>query len=165
MKKTLFYLCFALAYSAGLAGCSNDDDGAKGDGFVHVKNVYTTGCKTEGVPQNSNNVTGLFSADGYGEYIEYKSKDDGYVYVTHANVLFNCCSEKVNVDVSLQGNNIIVTETETDSSCNCICPFDVSFELGKLVPGQYSVKIMTNGLEQASFAFKYPSDGKVVIGK
>ena len=150
-KKTLFYLCLMSVCFIGMAGCSGDDDGTKGDGLVKVKNVYTTGCKTDGVPRASNGANNAYAFGGLEEYIEYKSKADGYVYVTHANALFNCCSEEIKVDVQVKGNDIVVTETETDNSCNCICPFDVSYELGKLEPGQYNVTIRVYGRDRISF--------------
>lgn len=165
MSKTLFYLLFVLAGCVGVTACSSDDDGAKDGGRIGVKNVYTTGCKTGGMQEASNGTDAAYALDGAEEYIEYKSKADGYVYVTHVNAMFNCCSEEIKVGVTISGNNIVVTEDETSSACNCVCPFDVSYEIGKLVPGQYNVTVKVAGIDRVSFPFTYPSDGKIEINK
>lgn len=93
--------------------CSSDDEGTT---TVNVRNVYTTGCKTEGQPSQVGSATTRSPFDA--EYVEYKSKSDGYVYINHANVSYNCCSEKIDVTLTVTGNRISVVEKETDTSCN-----------------------------------------------
>lgn len=48
MKLNLIYSCFAAMCAAFmLSSCSSDDEGTA---TLNVRNVYTTGCKTEGQP-------------------------------------------------------------------------------------------------------------------
>ena len=111
------------------------------------------------------------SKAGTIEYVEYTSKSNGYVYVTHHNVLFSCCNDSIGVDLLQDENRIIVVEREA-FNCNCICPFDVSFEIGPFIPGSYNtitIRKRFNLSEEGtvetygSFSFKYPSSGKTRI--
>lgn len=158
VKKLLLWLCLPL-FLVSVVGCGDDDENT-GQSLA-VKNVYATGCKTDGQAQNREG--GSMPFPGFEEYVEYTCKSDGYVFVRHVNALFNCCSEVIKVDVSQKGNDIVVTETETDNSCNCICPFDVSYEIGPLLPGKYNVKLEACG-KTNSFTLDYPSGkGEVKI--
>lgn len=165
MKKKISSICTLLACIAAFAACGNDDGDAGSAGWVNVKNVYTTGCKTTETANASQKTRSFFEDMGYKEYVEYTSKDNGYVHVTHHNALFNCCSDVIDVDVSQGLGSIIVTETENNYAiCNCICPFDVSFELGPMEMGhEYNVVIKSGGTDGVSFSFTYPSSGKVEV--
>lgn len=159
VKNKFLLFCLTLLFM-GLAGCSSDD-GAGTDGSLAVRNVYATGCKTGEQVQSRAEATTAFP--GFDESVEYTCRNDGYVFIRHTNALFNCCSEVIDVDVSRRGNDIIVTEAETDNSCNCICPFDVSYEIGPLQPGAYNVTLNACG-ETNSFIVTYPSgEGDMVL--
>lgn len=158
MKLNLICSCFAAMCAAFVvSSCSSDDEGTT---TVNVRNVYTTGCKTEGQPSQAGSAT---TRSPFGaEYVEYKSKTDGYVYINHANVSYNCCSEEIDVTLTVTGNRISVVEKETDTSCNCLCPFDVSYEVGPLKAGKYILVINShNTLHEINFT--YPSDGRVEL--
>lgn len=167
MKKYFIYICSLIACAAGFSACSNDDGGG-----VTVKNVYSTGCKTgETVNSSSPKTRSYFDEMGFEEYVEYTSKSNGYVYVTHHNVLFSCCNDSIGVDLLQDENRIIVVEREA-FNCNCICPFDVSFEIGPFIPGSYNTITIRKrfnlseegtGETYGSFSFKYPSSGKTRI--
>lgn len=160
MKRKVFSLCFiALAASLCIVGCSNDDDNHDGN-TVNVRNVYDSGCKTSGVTQESALANGSFADMGFEESVEYTSKDDGYVFIKHVNSILQCCSDKKNVDISRNGNKITVREYDVETSCNCLCPFDMQYEIGPLEPGEY---VVTFSNTSASFTFTHPSKGKVVI--
>lgn len=161
----MFYMLFVLSCCAGMTACGSDGEGASDGGRVRVRNVYTTGCKTVGLQEASNWAAAAYAVDGAEEYLEYKSKADGYVYVTHVNAMFNCCAEDIKVGVSVNGDDIVVTEDETGSACNCVCPFDVSYEVGRLEPGRYNVTVRVAGLDRVSFRLTYPSDGKIEISR
>lgn len=104
MKLNLICSCFAAMCAAFVvSSCSSDDEGTT---TVNVRNVYTTGCKTEGQPARAGSATTFSPFDT--EYVEYKSKSDGYVYINHANVSYNCCSEKIDVTLTVTGNRISV---------------------------------------------------------
>ena len=171
MKKYLHYFLAAVIAPACLAGCSSDNDDAGATDAVMLKNVYSTGCKT-GAMEASPMTRTSFAEKGFSEYIEYTSKDDGYVYFTHHNVLSDCCDEAIEVSIEREGSDIVIVESE-DNLCNCICPFDVSFELGPFTFGKYTVKIKRQ-FDQASdsapsdyftFSFFYPGHGKVEVNR
>lgn len=148
---------FMLLSAFVFVGCGDDDNAS-----VHLKNASSTGCKQESVPGDTDRskITDIFGE----EYVEYTSKSDGYLYVRHVNAIFNCCSEKIKVTSSESGGIITVSEADTDISCNCVCPFDVSYEIGPLEKGRtYTLNILNNGSAHVDFTFTYPSDGKVVI--
>jgi hypothetical protein len=67
---------------------------------------------------------------------------EGLLTVTHVNGVFNCCVERIDVEATLEGTTLDVTETEyAPEPCNCVCPFDVATQVSGLAPGTYTVNI------------------------
>ena len=63
--------------------------------------------------------------EAYPEGIDLQFTD-GVLTVTHVNGVFNCCVERIDVEVALAGGVLSLTETEyAPEPCDCICPYDV----------------------------------------
>ncbi len=60
----------------------------------------------------------------------------------HINAGFNCCPESLYCTVSLSNDTIIVEEFEKESSCNCICLYDLDIELNGVESKTYYIKII-----------------------
>lgn len=61
--------------------------------------------------------------------------------VKHINAIFNCCPEKINCEFSLKNDTIVITESETDGNCDCMCLYDIETEISELKAGSYIIKV------------------------
>lgn len=159
MKKNfLSIICGMVLVIIGLCGCSND--GAD-DTQLQVRNVASTGCKSSSVYAE----VVIRGENPYKEYLEYKAVGNGFLFLKHVNALFNCAPGELNMQATISGNVIKILETEQQSLANCICPYDLSCEVGPLTNGDYVV-IMCRGsydYEQARFIIAYSAglDGRI----
>jgi hypothetical protein len=128
VKKSCVYLAFALLFTLGACDGESDNPVKEEPSPIELKNFANTGCKDNAVRTRS------------GEYdwkdiFEYSCIHDGYLYVTHKDAVFNCCPGKLGATVSNEGNCITVIEWSTEDLCDCMCTFDLSYEIGPLVEG------------------------------
>ena len=129
MKKFIFIMMSAMLMVMS-AGCKNDaDDPVSKQKGIELKNFSSSGCKSNFVRTRSDN-------DARKEVFNYSCIHEGYLYVTHQNALFNCCPEALGADISVEDNQIKVGEFESFGKCNCICLYDLSYEIGPLVEGK-----------------------------
>ena len=70
--------------------------------------------------------------------IEYKN---GYIYVTHKNAMVNCGFTKVDVSFTIENDTIVITEREDITNANCHCYTDVSYIIGPIEDGEYTIII------------------------
>ena len=151
MKKNfLSIICGMALVVIGLCGCSND--GADDTQF-RVKNVASTGCKSSSAYAEM----ATRGENPYEEYLEYKAVGNGFLSLKHVNALFNCAPGELNMQATISGNVIKILETEQQSLADCICPYDLSCEVGPLTNGDYIVIICKGSYEyeQARFTIAY----------
>ena len=151
MKKNCVYLAFAFIITLGACNGTSDNSVKEESSPIELKNFANTGCKDNTVRTRS------------GEYdwttvFEYSCIHDGYLYVTHKDVLFNCCPGELGATVTSEGNNIKVTEWSTEDACDCICTFDLSYEIGPLVEG-VTYSLCVGGNQVAEFEFHNSMSG------
>jgi hypothetical protein len=72
---------------------------------------------------------------------EYNS--EGTLSVRHTNAVLNCCPVFV-ADISVENNVITITEIDSldNGGCDCICPFDIDYEITDLWSGEYTLKFV-----------------------
>ena len=155
MKKNFFLVMSTLLMLAfGMSNCSSDsDDTVDNQKEIELKNFSNTGCKNRYMSR---------AEDDSKEIIEYSVLHDGYLYIYHRNVFFNCCPGTIGADIQVEGNKIIIGEYETEDECDCVCPYDLGYEVGPLVEGKsYTIYIGHKGreLKVAEFTFKNPMSG------
>ncbi|RKX26389.1 MAG: hypothetical protein DRP47_08265 [Candidatus Zixiibacteriota bacterium] len=74
----------------------------------------------------------------------------GTLSLRHINAVLNCCPVFV-ADVSIEGSNIIIEEIDSlyNGGCDCICCFDLGYEILNLPSGEYTITFLepylTNG--------------------
>ncbi len=76
--------------------------------------------------------------------IEYQYDGEGILLLKHVNAGFNCCPDEILGEVTLTGNVIAVTENESleiSGGCDCICLFDVDYQINDLPPGEYTITV------------------------
>lgn len=152
-------LASALALSA--AGCGNDDEAKRDDmAKFGTKNILKSGCK----PVPTNKLGRTAGASGSSEAIAYKDKGNGYLNISHTDAMFNCESS-IDVKAYVSGTQIVVNEEETNAIANCICPYDLSFDIGPLAEGRYTVVMKFNGSETARFVVDYKpgAEGRGIV--
>ena len=169
-SKHFFILIVALFT---FCGCnSNDDNGideeepstaVKDNSQFALRNYSHSGCKeTYNAPKKVGSETPVYNTD---EYIEYEGRENGYIIINHINTLFNCGLRKIGADISVDGDEILITEEMTEgiyARCG-YCPFDVMLDAGPLTDGDYTVVIKKEGARyaKASITFSPTAKGKV----
>ena len=110
-----------------LAACGDDDKD-----FV-VKNQTVSECKsispTATIYRRTN---GLY---GEQEKVVVTASTDGFIKLSHNNAQFACDCEKVEYQVAIDDNKIVVVELPDGGAANCFCPMDASCEIGPLEVG------------------------------
>ena len=132
MKTNLYYLlaicvCFALFLPScnKIQSITNKPNGQL---------VNSTDCKT--ITKSGNTV--LSSSN---DCIEYNYTDNEVLYLKHTNAGFNCCPGKIKTDVDVKNMTITIVEKQTKAECDCQCLYDLDYEINDLPPGQYTIKI------------------------
>jgi len=168
MKKRFLTLSVVSLAMMLAVGCSNDDAGSEEQSPIEQqgepKNYSVSGCK-------SRSATRTDSPFGE-ESVEYQNSEKvGYLRISHINALFNCEPGQILTDVSFQDGLFVVVEKEEQSMANCICPYDLAYDIGPLSDGkEYTVSIRrerTEGSEVVKFNFTYSPNvrGQISIRK
>ena len=158
LVKSRFFKTFMAVPVLCLAIACEDVTGYKDspvDGYVSPKNFSVTGCKA--IVSGTRNP----STD---ESIMYESIRENYVRITHNNARFNCEPGRIYAELIEKGQTFIIVEKEEKSSANCICPYDLGYDIGPLTEGQeYTVSIRTGyteSSERAKFSFVFSQNIK-----
>jgi len=62
----------------------------------------------------------------------------GTLAITHVNAGFNCCPV-LDISVDVQDGTITLYEIETEGQCDCLCLYDLDYEVTSLPPGVYRI--------------------------
>ena len=151
---TLLIVLAAVFVGSTLMGCSSDsDDPMDNQKEIELKNFSNTGCKNRYMSR---------AEDDNNASFEDSVLHDGYLDIYHRNVMFNCCPGTIGADIQVEGNKIIIGEYETEDMCDCVCPYDLGYEVGPLVEGKtYTIYIGRKGreLKVAEFTFQNSMSG------
>jgi len=101
---------------------------------------------------------------GEVEQFKFAATPDGYLVVTHLNAMYNCVGDISTEAFLEEGRTIIINEKEGSVAANCLCPFDISTEFGKLDHGKYTVIVKRNGEEVFRHAIDYNASLSEVVG-
>ena len=103
------------------------------------------------------------------ETIEYKARENGLLRITHNNAIFNCVPGRIYAELIEKGQTFIIEEIEEESNANCVCPYDLGYDIGPLTEGEeYSVSIRRGKSEEsevAKFIFTYSPTVKGQISR
>ena len=141
-KRKIAIVCVAVVSLCVVAfGCDklrNIQTGEITDGLSNLKNPV---CKDISVSNCKRSNEG----DEKPSSVQVICRDN-YLYITHSDLVLNCCYEEVSVVVSVNGNTIELDIIEKEPyGCRCTCPFDVSYSVGKFENGRYSLIIRLRG--------------------
>lgn len=97
-------------------------------------------CKRNVADSLNANVVDMEGGSSNLECIYYEYDGVKTLYFTHINADFNCCPDKIGADIAIKENSITVFETG-DGLCDCICLYDLEYEIRNLEQGVYTFKI------------------------
>lgn len=146
-------LVIALAFWS----CNSDSDTVNKD--VKLLAVNQSGCN------NQKSV----AADSLSERIVVKALGDGRYSIEHFDSRFNCClSEGIAIDAWFRNDTLFFSESEkVMGTCKCLCPYDVSAEIGNLADGDYVLCIIkaTTYLGTANLFFNKTLNEEILISE
>ena len=73
--------------------------------------------------------------------IEYQYDGSNVLLLKHINAGFNCCPE-ITTDITIEDNVITIEEIELSGDCDCLCLFDLDYEIRNLQPGEYTIRVI-----------------------
>ena len=155
MKKKSILLIPMLLLSAMMnVGCSSDEEP---NGSLRTRSIENSGCKQG----NNAKVQSRASdrPDLFTETITLTAQKGGWLRVEHKDALFPCCIDNIAVQVSMEDNLITAQENMIGSdACNCICPYDINFEVGKLTEGNYTLIVETESFVRLKKEIHYSNN-------
>ena len=87
--------------------------------------------------------------------VEYSfDKANHKLNLTHINAAFNCCPEDLYVQASLNGNTIVVEESEKSAACSCNCLYDLEIELSGVGAENYTIKFIEPYANESEIIFE-----------
>lgn len=105
------------------------DDDTDDDDEPYIVDTSNTDCKD-------------YKDEEPEEGIEF-NYEDGILTVVHVNAYYNCCIDRIDVQMQLENFTIDLYETEiVPMPCDCLCYFDVTTQIAALESGtSYTVNI------------------------
>ncbi|UCD95570.1 MAG: dockerin type I repeat-containing protein [Candidatus Zixiibacteriota bacterium] len=76
--------------------------------------------------------------------IVYEYDGSGLLTLQHINDIFNCCVDSLYAAITFDpdSNIILIEEYEAASMpCDCICIYDLDYEIANLPPGEYTIRV------------------------
>lgn len=125
-----------LAFTVDLTGNPTDE-------YCVTRDYYPWGIYTslEGVIVGEpacKNMTLKSGADVQQDCVEYDYDGAGTLNLIHYNDIFNCCPESLYIEITLEGDTIRIDEHETEGLCDCICLYDMEYQVTGILPGVYT---------------------------
>ena len=168
-----FFIIIAALFTFWSCNSNDDNDideeepstAVKDNSQFSLRNYSHSGCKeTYNAPKKVGSETPVYNTD---EYIEYEGRENGYIIINHINTLFNCGLRKIGANISVEGDEILITEEMTEGRfARCgYCPFDVMLDAGPLADGDYTVVVEKEGVRyaKASITFSPTAKGTVKL--
>lgn len=107
--------------------------------------------------------------EGDGEMLVVRSKGGDIYNIQHINALFNCCLPVgLTVEVTFKNDTIFYAEREKElGTCRCLCPYDLSSEIGNLESGEYVLCLIkeTNRLGTITLEFKNNMNEEILVSE
>ncbi|MFH1313083.1 MAG: hypothetical protein ABIJ00_07610 [Candidatus Eisenbacteria bacterium] len=131
-RKRFVCLLMIIALCCLASGCNETScTGSDSTGPIG-RLVRSTGCKTWELATDTDGV----ASDQ--DCIEWRLDAPGRLLLTHVNAGFNCCP-KFDAVTYVENDTIFIVERELEGQCDCICLFDLDYEIRDLEPGVYEV--------------------------
>jgi len=131
-------LLFGTIFTLFIVGCNTPVTSHPLPTTAPTKGVTVSDCQT-----NKSHRTNSFgkSIDNRHTYISYQYQN-GTLFLTHHNVVFNCDKRGIGATSKVEGNTIIITERQTlpkGGGMRCACLFDVSIAVDNIEAKRYNL--------------------------
>jgi hypothetical protein len=93
--------------------------------------------------------TDPFAPSAENDCIEFSYDGESTLTLKHINAGFNCCPGDITAAIEIGSGRIIITENENEQGCDCLCLFDVQYEIINLPPGRYTIRIIGLYLDES----------------
>ncbi len=100
---------------------------------------------------------GLGSTPPDQDCMEHQYDGEGVLLLKHVNAGFNCCPE-IAADITIAGDIITIEEIEISGDCDCICLFDVNYEIRDLPPGEYTIRVIEPYVKEGGEILEFAVD-------
>ena len=139
MKK-VFYCLICLI---GLSACSSEKVVLE---TLRVYDVANSTCKLNLSPTETR-LDFYLENDAKPATLSIELGKDGIAQCSFEDVEANCAVRNIYVNVANQDNQIIlvVYHNALEAFADCICKYDVSFKMSKLLSGSYQLKVYCAG--------------------
>jgi hypothetical protein len=111
----------------------------------------STGCKTWAMDADTDTMSSS------QDCIKWDYDGKGHLGFTHVNAGFNCCP-KFEAVTYVEGGTIYVVEHEIEGLCDCICLFDLAYEIDGLEPGVYRMTVTQECLREGDDPLDFTMD-------
>lgn len=155
MKTYRFILLAGIAAILSvLIGCSDENDENTYSGNLIVYNYINSGCTNKSIMPESSLVNQL--QEQQYETIRLTTVENNKLQIEHKYVQFNCAA-KLEIEASIDNSMIYITERDTAySSANCMCPYNLSYEVS--LPGHGEYILILNEEIVLKFTYNYNTD-------
>ncbi len=124
-----------------MSGCSDDPEEPAPEPGPVGQLVDVTGCNDQAHDEDPP----VLPTDRGFLFWSYEV-NTGLLRVEHVNAGLNCCPE-FTATITIAGEQLMITETETQGLCRCLCLYDFAFEVTKLPVGLYEITVNEEYLE------------------
>jgi hypothetical protein len=73
--------------------------------------------------------------------VQWQYNGVGTLLLKHVNATFNCCPQ-IETHVTITGNTITIQEIEIEGPCDCMCTYDLDFQISSLPAGEYTINVI-----------------------
>jgi hypothetical protein len=141
-------LLFSLILSVSLITCKkNEENKNSGNGGLGSIVVTRSSCKSHFI---------ILAGSGY-DCIKYAYLN-GTLYIKHINAAFNCCPGKTSADAVITDSLIIVEEKSALNDCDCMCLFDLEYNLSAVKKGKIHLFVKEPYVDDTSNKLEFQMD-------
>lgn len=151
MRKRFFiFISTLFLLGCGILACKDSDDSPQDKAGLISANVSS--CKDSANDGNSATREEGMEEDGQ-HHLEYEIGSDSRLYLKDINHYVPCSMTAFDVDATVKGDTITVTEKATtgDVVSSCFCPIDVDMVIGLSEKKTYTLVYAVEGLVPEKF--------------
>jgi len=92
------------------------------------------------------------------EYLILKAINNNQLQIKHYGGVFNCMPIEIVIKYAIDNGIIMVDEDEKEHTANCICPYDLEYNIEPLLQKSYKIIIRKGGIETINFTINFTSN-------